>query len=90
MPSVLEKLQKENIEVVFIPPNCTSELQPLDLSVNKPLKDHLKTKFTQWYADKVHSQLAASKAVEEIKVAMCMSLIKPASANWILLYQICT
>ena len=44
---VLEKLKTENIEVVFIPANCTSELQPLYLSVNKPLKDHLKTKFTQ-------------------------------------------
>ena len=46
---VLEKLRIENVEVVFIPANCTSELQPLDLSVNKPMKDHLKTKFTQWY-----------------------------------------
>ena len=52
---VLEKLKMANVDVVFVPANCTSELQPLDISVNKPLKDHLKTKFTQWYADQVHS-----------------------------------
>ena len=62
------KTSKENVEVVFIPPNCTSKLQPLDVSVNKPLRNHLKVKFTQWYADKVHSQLAAGKAVEEIRL----------------------
>ena len=45
MEAVLEKLKTENIEVVFVPANCISELQPLDLSVNKPLKDHMKTKF---------------------------------------------
>ena len=65
---VLEKLKTENIEVVFIPANCTSELQPLDLSVNKPLKYHLKTKFTQWYADQVSAQLANGTAIEAVKV----------------------
>lgn len=86
---VLEKLKTENIEVVFIPANCTSELQPLDLSVNKPLKDHLKTKFTQWYADQVSAQLASGKTIEAVKINMCMSVIKPTSANWILFAYDC-
>lgn len=38
--NVLQKLAEEGIECVFVPANCTSELQPMDLSVNKPLKDH--------------------------------------------------
>ena len=86
---MLEKLRIENVEVVLIPVNCTSELQPLDLSVNKPLKGHLKTKFTQWYANPVHSQLASGKAIEAVKVDMSMSFIKPMSANYILFAYDC-
>ena len=85
---VLEKLKTENIEVVFIPTNCTSELQPLYLSVNKPLKDHLKTKFTQWYADQVSAQLANGTAIEAVKVNMSMIVIK-SSAHWILFAYDC-
>ena len=34
-------LLENNIISVIIPSNCTDVLQLLDLSVNKPLKDHL-------------------------------------------------
>ena len=30
-----------NIDTVFVPANCSGELQPLDLSVNKLVKDFL-------------------------------------------------
>tara|TARA_B100000446_G_C10541244_1_gene337022 strand:+ start:88 stop:2568 length:2481 start_codon:yes stop_codon:yes gene_type:complete len=29
---------QEHVRVIFVPPNCTSRLQPLDLSVQRPLK----------------------------------------------------
>ena len=45
-------------------------------------KNHLKSKFTLWYADQVKSQLAEGKAIDEIKISMRMSIIKPISANW--------
>ena len=35
---------------VKVPSNCTDWLQPLDLSVNKALKDQLRKSFTDWYA----------------------------------------
>ena len=41
-----------NIVAVQLPPNCTDKLQPLDLSVNKPVKDGMKAKFQQWYVMK--------------------------------------
>ena len=39
---VLQLLERNHIDVMFVPPNCTDRLQPLDLSVNKPAKDFLK------------------------------------------------
>jgi len=34
-----------NVDVLFIPPNCTAFLQPLDIGINRIMKDHLR-KFT--------------------------------------------
>ena len=41
-PWVLNMLDSNNIYIVGVPPNCTSQLQPMDLSVNKSLKDSLR------------------------------------------------
>lgn len=41
-PSVLMKLGEANIDHVFIPPNCTDRLQPLDVAINKPIKSFMK------------------------------------------------
>ena len=37
---VYELLEQNHMYVVKVPSNCTDRLQPLDLSVNKPTKDH--------------------------------------------------
>ena len=37
--SLLNLLDSHNVNVALIPPNCTDRLQPLDLSVNKTVKD---------------------------------------------------
>ena len=41
----LDLLAANNVIIVQVPPNCTGLLQPLDLSVNKAIKDSLKSKF---------------------------------------------
>lgn len=46
-------LSEKHLHPVLVPNNCTDQLQPIDLFVNKPFKDHLQKKFTAWYADKV-------------------------------------
>ena len=52
-PAFIELLDSHNIRVVRVPPNCTDKLQPLDVSVNKPVKDEMKKRFHEWYAEEV-------------------------------------
>ena len=44
---VMKIFEENNILFVTIPNNCTDRLQPLDLSVNKPAKDFVRTKFRE-------------------------------------------
>ena len=76
-------LMENNILSVIVPSNCTDLLQPLDLSVNKPLKDHLKRSFQSWYSDQVSKQLQDGRQPEDIKVDTKLSIMKPLGARWI-------
>lgn len=62
---VFRLLEKHNIHFMLIPENCTDRLQPLDVVVNKPVKDFLKGRFQEWYANQVQQQLADG---EELKL----------------------
>ena len=57
MESLLSKLDENIILVVFIQPNCTNMLQPLDISVKKPLKAKIMRHFVNWYSNDVKVQL---------------------------------
>ena len=46
--------------------NCTDRLQPLDLSVNKPVKDLMRQKFRSWYANKVKEELEAGTVYTKV------------------------
>jgi len=47
-PEMLKFLDENDISVVLIPPNCTDRLQPLDISVNKSVKEFLHKEFHSW------------------------------------------
>ena len=40
--NILAILEKSNVHIAVVPPNCTDRLQPLDVSVNKSVKEHLR------------------------------------------------
>lgn len=42
-PAVLEILRSKQITPTLIPAGCTSLVQPLDVSINKPLKEYIRT-----------------------------------------------
>ena len=41
--SVIKVLQDNKIHILMVPPSCTDRLQPLDVSVNKAVKEFLRT-----------------------------------------------
>ena len=80
---MLQLLGDNNIDTVFVPANCTGELQPMDLSVNKLVKDFLQTKFQEWYASKVYRSYQSSDLqIEPVKFPM--SQMKPLGAQWLM------
>lgn len=54
-------LLENNILSVIVLSNC-ADLQPLDLSVNKPLKDQLRRSLQSWYSEQVSKQLEEGRS----------------------------
>ena len=53
MDHIQMKLVSLNAVLIQVPKNMTDTLQPLDISVNKPAKDFLRDRFSEWYAQKL-------------------------------------
>ena len=45
---LLDKLKKNNIDIIFIPKRMASILLPLDRCINFPFKKYLKLKFSEF------------------------------------------
>ena len=63
--------------MVFVPTNCTDQIQPLDLSFNKPAKDFLKRKFEEWYSEQIFIDGATAP------FNFSLDVMKPICAQWI-------
>ncbi len=87
-PAVTDLLDTYNIHTCLLPPNTTDKLQPLDISVNKPVKDFLRQRFDEWYSQEVFRQLEGMTS-EEIElfdvqpINLSMARMKEISADWL-------
>ena len=75
-------LEHNNIVSVVVPANCTDLLQPFDIPFNKPLKDHLRLQFANWYSDQVAQELSTGKQPENIKIDTRLSVFKLHGTKW--------
>lgn len=81
--TILHLLKDNNIHYTIVPANCTDKLQPLDVAVNKPLKDKIKAKFQTWYAQQVQNQLK-SVELKQVKIDVSATVVKSPSASWVI------
>jgi hypothetical protein len=84
----LDFLSENNIKVVYVPARCTDRLQPLDVSVQKAIKNHLRQSFEDWYADEIVKQLnenKGSKSEDEViqPVDLSLTWLNSLSAKWL-------
>jgi hypothetical protein len=58
---VEEEMSKANTNLVVIPGGMTSQLQVLDVVVNKPFKDHLRQLYNDWILEGNHALTPCGK-----------------------------
>ena len=81
-PRILSLLASNNIYIAIVPGNCTDRLQPLDVSVNKSVKEYLRGKFQAWYSEQIRSLL--NSGASDVAVDLKMSIMKPLGAKWLM------
>ena len=73
-------------KMVSVPNNSTNCFQRLDLTVNKSSKDFLRKEAQSWYSQEIVKQMEAGKLSDQIKVDVCVSVVKPLHEKWIVKY----
>ena len=78
-----ELLETNSILDVTVPANCTDRLQPLDISLNKAVKDILRREFQVWYSEKLSIQLDDELEGDPIDVSLTSAAMKTEGAKWL-------
>jgi len=78
--TVKAEFEKFNTKLLIIPGGCTSILQPLDISINKPFKDYVRQLWCQYMVDMCETSVGrikpASKSVLLDWVSKCAKLVE--------------
>ena len=81
-------LEKCHLHVCLLPANTTDLLQPMDISVNKPVKSFLKEQFSIWYSEQLFKQFEDHNDVplEDVTldpVDLSLGNMKNIGAKWL-------
>jgi DNA segregation ATPase FtsK/SpoIIIE-like protein len=71
-----------HIQLVFVPANCTSQLQVADVVLQRPFKHGIRQRFNEWAADTLRQQVQSGELVG-LNPFLKMSSIKPLLLQWI-------
>ena len=82
--TIYDILNRNYICVVKVPVNCTDRLQPMDLSINKAVKDFMRGRFMDWYCTKVMECLGKDAAEETTAIDFKLTTMKPLITNWMI------
>ena len=63
--TVKKELNDINTDVAIIPGGLTNQLQPLDVSINKPFKEKVKTVWSNWMAGEADHSFTKGEETEE-------------------------
>ena len=74
-PRILSLLRENDIIPLIVLANCTEKLQPIDVSINKPIKYQMRTRFQSWYLDEVQRQLK-EMLINKVKVDLTAPVVK--------------
>ena len=80
-PAFYSLLQSHNIIAIQNACKLHGQITPLDVSLNKPVKDEMKKRFQTWYSEQVQKQLEEGVPINQVKVEMPASVMKNLSAN---------
>jgi hypothetical protein len=70
-----------HIHLIYVPPNCTSKLQPADVALNFPFKHEFKRLFNQWAAEQIDEQIGLGEVIG-LKHLMGLANLRPLVLKW--------
>ena len=80
---MFELLEENHANIVLVPANCTDRLQPLDVSIKKPVKSFLRKQLQEWYAQEICEQLR-DPPTQVDSVDLRLNVVKPLGARWMI------
>jgi hypothetical protein len=78
------RMKYPRIQLVFVPPNCTSRLQVADVVLQRPFKVGVTTSFNLWAVEQVREQLKSLSpgTTPLLDHVTKMSVVKPLVLQW--------